>query len=389
MLQIALRMLFRDKAKYFGIIMGVTLASMVITQQGAIFIGLMSRTFGLLSDMGYPDIWVMDRKVQFIDDVKPLTDTELFRVRGTEGVAWAVPLYKGLIRARLENGVFQNCNVLGLDDATLIGGPPVMLQGHLEDLRRADAVIVDDVGASTRLARPAPPGSPPGTKPTPLRVGDTLELNDRRAIVVGICRSTRTFQSQPVIYTTYSRATRFAPRERKLLSFVLVKAAAGVDLADLCARISRETELAAYTRDQFKWITVDYFVANTGIPINFGIAVTLGFVIGTVITGFMFYSFTIDNLRYFGTLKAMGATDATLLSMIVLQSVIVGAIGFGLGAGIAALFGNVASGSALAFRLPWQLLFVSGCAVAVICVTSAVLSMRRVLTLEPAVVFKG
>ena len=58
----------------------------------------------------------------------------------------------------------------------------------------------------------------------PLKVGDTLELNDHRAVVVGICRVSRTFQSQPVVYTTYTRATTFAPRERKLLSFVLVSA---------------------------------------------------------------------------------------------------------------------------------------------------------------------
>src|SRR5206468_2223968 len=109
MYHIALAMLFRDKAKFFGIIMGVTLASLVITQQGAIFTGLMARTFAAISDMGDPDIWVMDPKVQFIDDIKPLQDTALYRVRGVEGVTFAAPLYKGLIRARLDNGEFQNC----------------------------------------------------------------------------------------------------------------------------------------------------------------------------------------------------------------------------------------------------------------------------------------
>lgn len=384
--RVALQMLFRDAAKYFGIVMGVTLASMVITQQGAIFVGLMSRTFALIADMGDPDIWVMDPKVQFIDDVKPLQATELYRVRGVEGVAWAAPLYKGLIRARLENGQFQNCNVIGLDDATLAGGPPAMVSGRLADLRQADAVIVDSVGAAGRLARaPATPGGPR----IPLRVGDTMELNDKRAVLVGISSNTRSFQSQPTIYTTYSRATVFAPRERKQLSFILVKAATGEDQAALCDRIGAATGLAAYTSREFKWKTVSYFVDNTGIPINFGIAVGLGFVIGTVITGFMFYSFTVDNLRYFGTLKAMGASDGTLLRMILLQAAVVGAIGWGLGVGAASLFGRSAEGTPLAFRLPWQLLFVSGSAVLIICTLSAMLSIRKVISLEPAVVFKG
>lgn len=383
---VALKMFFGDKAKFFGIIMGVTLASMVISQQGAIFTGIMTRTYAVVTDMPYPDIWVMDRKVQYIDDTKPLQDTELYRVRGVEGVAWAVPLYKGLIRARLESGQFQNCVLIGLDDATLIGGPADMAQGSLEDLRRADGVIVDEVGATTRLAKPA---DTPGGAPVPLKVGDTVEMNDHRAVVVGIARTTRSFQSQPTIFTTYSRATTFVPRERKLLSFVLVKATPGTDLSGLCATIARETGLAAYTGEQFKWLTVSYFIANTGIPINFGIAVALGLLIGTVITGFMFYSFTIDNIRYFGTLKAMGASNGRLLGMIVLQALIAGNIGFGMGIGIAAFLGWSARKSPLAFYMPWQLLVVAGGAVVVICVVSAVLSMRRVLTLEPAVVFKG
>src|SRR5918993_4113901 len=233
---VALKMLMGDRAKYLGIIMGLTFASLLITQQLGIFVGLMSRTFGFLTDTSLPDVWVMDEKVQFIDDIKPLQDTQLLRVRGISGVEWAVPLYKGLLKARLSNGNFQTCNVFGLDDATLIGGPPVMIEGNLADLRRSEAVIVDDVGAAEKLAHINPDGTT-----TPLKVGDTLELNDHRAVVVGICRVSRTFQSQPVIYTTYTRATRFAPRERKLLSFVVVKAKPGVGAQALADRINKNT----------------------------------------------------------------------------------------------------------------------------------------------------
>src|SRR3954453_10539946 len=170
---IAIKMLVGDRAKYLGIIMGLTFASLLITQQLAIFIGLMSRTYGAITDVGLPDIWVMDPKVQFIDDIKPLQETALYRVRGIEGVEWAVPLYKGLLKARLESGEFQTCNVLGLDDASLIGGPPEMTVGKLGDLRRSDAVIVDEYGAADKLAKVGPDG-----KKIPLKIGDTLELND-------------------------------------------------------------------------------------------------------------------------------------------------------------------------------------------------------------------
>src|SRR5205823_7191434 len=139
------------------------------------------------------------------------------------------------------------CIVLGLDDTTLIGGPPKMLKGRLADLRRADSIIVDSVGASTKLAREVP-GS---NKKRPLDVGDVMELNDHRATVVGICEVARTFQSQPVVYTTFSRAMTFAPRERRMLSFVLVKAKPGVDPKQLCKTIHERTGLAAYTQQGF------------------------------------------------------------------------------------------------------------------------------------------
>jgi putative ABC transport system permease protein len=344
----------------------------------------MTRTFGAVTDLSLPDIWVMDPKVQFIDDIKPLQDTELLRVRGISGVQWAVPLYKGLLKARLDNGNFQTCNVFGLDDATLIGGPPTMIQGNLADLRRSEAVIVDDVGAAGKLAKVAPDG-----KTTPIKIGDTLELNDHRAVVVGICRVSRTFQSQPVVYTTYSRATLFAPRERKLLSFVLVKAKPDENQKELCARITRTTGLAAYTREGFRDLTWKYFAKYTGIPINFGISVALGFIVGTAVAGQTFYNFTLDNLRHFGALKAMGTANGVLLRMILLQAVTVGVIGYGLGVGAASMFGFLTRNSELAFWLPWWLLLITAFAIMLICIASSLISILKVIKLEPAIVFKG
>ncbi|MDD1612660.1 MAG: ABC transporter permease [Methylococcaceae bacterium] len=383
---IALKMLMGDRGKYLGIVMGLTFASLIMTQQPAIFLGLMARSYSFISDVGLPDIWVMDPKVQFIDDIKPMQDTELYRVRGVAGVAWAVPLYKGLIKARLYDGTFQTCNLIGLDDATLIGGPPTILTGKLEDLRRSDGVIVDIEGATTKLAK-APRTN--GGKPVPLTIGDTLELNDRRAIVVGIAKTTRTFQSQPIVYTTYNRALLYAPRERKLLSFVLVKAKPGQNIDELTHRIQQTTGLAAYTQEQFKTLTYDYFMKNTGIPINFGISVTLGFIVGAAIAGQTFYNFTLENLRQFGVLKAMGTSNWVLLRMILLQAVLVGSIGYGMGVGLTALFGYAMRNTILAFKFPWQLLVFSGMGVSMICVFAALLSIRKVIMLEPAVVFKG
>jgi putative ABC transport system permease protein len=127
---------------------------------------------------------------------------------------------------------------------------------------------------------------------------------------------------------------------------------------------------------------------NTGIPINFGIAVVLGFVVGTAIAGQTFYNFTLDNLKQFGALKAMGCRNGQLLGMILLQSVIVGVVGYGLGVGAAAFIGWRARGTELAFYLPWQLLVFTGVAITLICMFASTLSMLKVIRLEPAIVFK-
>ncbi len=381
---VALKMLVSDRAKYLGILIGLTFASLLITQQLSIFVGLMARTFGFLSDTGHADIWVMDPKVQFIDDIKPLPETILYRVRSVSGVEWAVPLFKGLIKARLADGNFQTCNVVGLDDATLVGGPPEMVRGKLADLRRSDGVIVDEVGAADKLAKVGPDG-----KSVPLQIGDTLELNDHRAVVVGICKVTRTFLSQPMLYTTYSRALQFAPAERHLLSFIMVKAKPGENVGTVCERIHKTTRYAAFPSHQFKALTVSYYMKYTGIPINFGISVVLGFIVGTAIAGQTFFNFTLENLRYFGTLKAMGAADGTLLRMIVLQAALAGSIGYGLGVGAASLFGWAFKQTELAFQMPWQLLVLSAGAVILICVGSALISMLKVIRLEPAIVFRS
>ncbi|MEK7733209.1 MAG: ABC transporter permease [Planctomycetota bacterium] len=381
---VALKMLIGNRAKYLGIIVGLTFASLLITQQSAIFMGLMTRTFGFLSDTSVPDVWVMDPKVQYIDDLKPLKETESLRIRGIRGVAWAVPLYKGLLKARLPNGAFQTCIVVGLDDETLIGGPPAMLQGKLANLRHSDAIIVDGVAAKGRLANVTRDG-----KRVPLKIGDTMELNDHRAVVTGICEVSRTFQSQPVIYTTFSRSVAYAPPERKLMSFVMVKAKPGQDLQELCQRIRQTTGLAAYTKNDFKMLTVRYYLKYTGIPINFGITVCLGFIVGIAIAGQTFYNFTLDNIRYFGTLKAMGASNRLLLRMILLQASLVGSIGYVIGVGVASVLGTLSGKTELSFYLPWQLLVFSATAVMLICAISAVVSMRTVLKLEPAIVFQN
>ncbi len=382
----ALKMLFGDRAKYIGIVLGLSFASFIISQQSAIMVGILKRTYGFVTDTSQPTIWVCDPKVQYIDDIKPLKDTDLYRVRSVSGVSWAVPLFKGMIASRLKNGTFQTCVFLGIDDATLIGGPPVMLDGKITDLRLEDAVIVNRVGAKDKLASPGKKGA---KERVPLKVGDTMELNDHRAYVVGICDVSRTLQSQPVVYTTYDRATTFVPGQRKLLSFIIAQADPGITPEEACQRIRSQTGLAAYTPKQLKNLTLKYYAIYTGIVVNFGIAIILGFFIGIAIAGQTLYNFTIDNLPLFGVFKAMGANNKLLVKMVLLQALVVSGIGWGIGIGATALFGFLTRKTELSFSLPLYLYLFSGISILMISLLAALFSVRKVIKLDPAIVFKS
>jgi putative ABC transport system permease protein len=287
---VALRMLLGDRAKYFGLVFGIAFATMLMGQQTSIFCGLMLRTASQITDVGGVGIWVMDPELQNVDEVRPLTEGDLYRVRGVPGVAWAVRLHKSLARVRVEEGRYRTAVLLGLDDATLVGAPAEMVWGSLADLRGPDAVVIDEAGYSYLW---------PGETPRP---GRLLEMNDHRAVVVGTCKASPPFQTFPVVYTRFSQAARFVPRERNVVSFLLAGPEPGTSAAEVCGRIRERTGLQALTPDQFRWKTIGYYLRSTGIPVNFGITVSLGFIVGAVVAGQTFYLFVLENLRHFGAL---------------------------------------------------------------------------------------
>ncbi|MFO0870552.1 MAG: ABC transporter permease [Pirellulales bacterium] len=376
---VAWRMLVGDRSKYIGLILGIAFATHLMSQQVSIFMGIIKRTASQILDVSDADIWVMDNKVRFVDEVPGLPETDLQRVRGVPGVAWAARLYKGQVRVRLDDGNFRNVILFGLEDASLVGAPREMVVGSLADLRQPDAVLVDKAGYEYMW-----PGEP-------YRLGRVFYLNDRRAVLVGVCRASPPFTTLPVLYTRYSQATAFVPRERNLLSFVLARPVTGQRAEDVCRRIESQTGRMALTRDQFTWKTIRYFLSSTGIPVNFGITIGLGFLIGAAVTGQTFYLFTLENLKQFGALKAMGVSNPRLIGMILLQAVLVGLLGYGIGIGLTALFfvaTNPITHLAGLYMTPAAALGVAG-AILVIIVLTALVSIRRVLVLEPAVVFRG
>jgi putative ABC transport system permease protein len=387
---IALKMLLGNRPKFYAIVFGISFACMLMTQQLSIFVGLMRNTSSQIRDIQGADIWVMDPSVQFIEDVTPRAEIDLYRVRSVPGVKWAVRLYKSQATAQLEKGNFKTFSLIGLDDQTLVGAPAEMLparepdgqmrKGEVGDLRWTDGFILDERGHQFLF-----PGQP-------LHTGWTVELNDRRAVCVGICKSSPSFQTFPICYTLYSRALLYAPQERRTMSFILAKGDDGVPTQKICDRIAKDTGLMALTQDGFSWRTIGYYMSRTGIPINFGITVALGFIIGAAIAGQTFYLFTLDNLKQFGALKAMGVSNWSIIRMVLLQGLVVGALGYAIGIGMASvteeIIARTVKGIPPAMYMVWWIPLTSAGAASLIVIGSALLSLSRVIRLEPASVFR-
>lgn len=387
MYSIALKMLIGDRARYIMLVSALAFAALLMTQQIGVFIGLMYWTTAVIRNTDVP-IWVMDAKVEQVNDPSPLRDIDLSRVRSVSGVAWAVPFYVAMQQARLADGRYKDVLLIGLDSATLIGAPSVILEGRLEDLRQAHGVILDDVGLDQ--LNQAGKSILHQTFP-PLKLGSYFEINDHEARIVGICKAERSFYGHPYVFTTYERALEFAPKVRRNLSFILVKPASNVSPAELAERIKKETGLKAILERDFFWDTIIWFWDNTGIPMSFGTTILLGFIVGVAVSGQTFYTFILENMGNLGALKAMGASNKLLRRMLLLQALTAGFIGYGIGVGLTSIFGfsSFLSEGEVPFYLSYEVLLVTLALILIICIAAALIGIRKISKLDAAEVFRG
>ena len=378
MLWIAIRMLTGDAQKFYGLVFGIAFSTLLITQQLTIFVNLVERGASGVYNVGSPDVWVMDPVSRTTEVNYAMPSTALDKVRSVPGVEWAVPHLRAAASVRSGSGDLEGVAIIGVDDATLIGLPKNMVEGSIDVLSQPDSVIIDDTG----LLRLFENGEDP--------IGQRLELNDQRAVIRGIADAIPSFTSQVTLYTKDSAALRYVPGTRNRLSFVLVGADEGVTPAELVERIESTTGLRARTRDDFAQDGIDFIIENTGIPLNFGITVALGFIVGVAIVGLTFSLFIRDNIKQFGALKAIGVTNRKIRGMVTMQAALVGLIGYGLGVlGTVGFMWSFSSNPFFkGFYIPWQIPLISLTAVVIILALTGWLALRNVLKTEPASVFR-
>jgi putative ABC transport system permease protein len=379
MFLIALKMLFHDRAKYMGLVIGEAFSTLLINQQMGIFLGLLSRAGSIISDIPEANIWVMDPGVKNLDTIFPLRDTELGRIRGVPGVKWAVPLFKSVATIRTAAGELESATLIGVDDSSLIGVPSQVVMGDVEELRRPDAVAVSKDGFG-RVWRGET-----------ISLGKSVELNDRRAVVVAIVKDSPKFTSSITFFTRYSQALQYTNNGRNQMSFVLAEAEQQQTPEQVAEAIFNRTGLQALTSTAFREKAIRYVIDNTGIPVSFATVIGLGVLVGVCVVGLMFNLFVLENLRHFAVLKALGTRNSKLISMVLLQAAVVGFVGFSLGLFGAAAFFEFAGRNPnfSGFYLPWQIGIASGAVAAVIICLASMVALRRLLFVDPAIVFRG
>jgi putative ABC transport system permease protein len=379
MIGVALKMLMGDPVKYFGLIFGIGFATLLMTQQVSIFIGLLTWGANPVLDVRQAQVWVMDPRVKQPDQGQPVSDQMLYSVRSVDGVAWAVPYFRATATLKTVDGQLAAVTLVGVDNQSMVGLPEENLDAVMTAIRGRNTMVLDR--NTTHLIWPD------GRNP----VGQVAEINDNRVVVSGLTTSLTNFSGLPTAYMKYTDAIAITPPERNKLSFVLVQAQDGISPQELATRIEQGTGLKALTRDQFAAAGTQFIVENTGIPISFGTAIGLGVLVAIVITGLTLAMFIQENMKNFGALKAIGVTNGQILAMVLSQSLFVGFIGFGLGIGGTAAFLHfgAADPSLRGFKMLGEVIGGSAFVIFLIVTGSALFSVRRVLKMDPAIVFRG
>lgn len=374
-LKLAFKLLVNDKAKFTGLLIGITFAVFLMIAMTSMFAGVLNRASSTVINIDAP-VWVMDPSVNTVANTIGMPDYTLDAVRSMQGVAYAVPLFSGGALVKLADGSYQSVSVLGLDDTSLYGRPQ-MEKGQIENIYAENAFLVVHDSEFAKLNSP--------------RVGTEFELNDHRGVFVGIAKVTTSgLFGVPTLYTTYERAIQYIPNPRNTISYILVqpKSTAAIPL------IQQQVQSLGYlalTKQQFIRRISDFYTYQTALGLNIMLMTTISFIVGLSISGQTFYTFILENLEKFGALKAIGAKSRELVSMIIFQASFTGLIGYGLGIGICTCVVGLAR-----LRIPdyasmitFPNLFLALSMMLIIAAISGYIGVRKVLRIEPFEIFRG
>lgn len=374
MVSIARKNLFHDRTRLAITLLGITFAVVLMFFDVGAYFGFVNNA-SVLIDHSPADIWITSENNLNFDSSRPFSETKLNKVKEVDGILWAEKLIMTWGLMKLKNGGTESVQIIGFHPDTGIGGPWKLREGRLRDVKQGNGIIVDE-SSLRRL------GS--------LRVGDRIEIFQTRVKIVGISQEVKSFTTYPIVFTTQATAKKLSRIIRDdQTTFILAKVAPGHSVERVAEKLRRISGVDVYTRGEFSWKTQRYWIIQTGMGVGFGLTALLGFMVGTIIVGQTIYSSTVEHLREFGTLKAIGATNADLYRIILQQALINACAGYALGVILTTGARSLYEAAGVTMAITPALRVVMFGVTLLMCLGSSLISIRKATRVDPVIVFKA
>jgi putative ABC transport system permease protein len=371
---LAWRNLVHDKVRLIVTVTGVVFAVVLIVVEFGLFLGFTTTTSSVI-DRSRADLWITAARVPYIEMGIPYSERKLSTVLATPGVGHATKYIVRFAQWQRRDGQQESVQIVGVDPDQALGAPWNVVEGRAADLKLPDNVFVDELYK---------------TKLGVSRVGDVFEIRGHRARVAGFTSGIRSFTTSPYVFTSFKSAQDFATIAEDQTVFILVQAAHGQDVDALRSRLlARIKDVDVLTTAEFSSKTRFYWMFTTGAGVAVLLAALLGLVVGVVVVAQTIYATTMDHLREYGTLKAMGATNGYLYRVIIQQAVISAVAGYALAMVVSTFVVRGSAKGGAAILLPWPMAVGMLGLTIVMCTLAALVSINKVTRLDPATVFKG
>jgi putative ABC transport system permease protein len=373
---LARRNLFHDRIRFAVTLTGIVFALVLIIIQFGLFLGFTTTTSNNIDHSG-ADIWIVFHGVGYFDTGRMFSERKFYEVLSVPGVQQAEKYIQNFAYWKKPDGGVENVQVIGFRPGSGLGEPWNVVEGSVLDVKLEDGVIVDELYKE---------------KLGVSKIGDRVEIGDHRARVVGFTRGIRSFTTSPFVYTSFKNALNYTRPEARedQLAYILVTVAPGVRSREVLESLrARLTDVDIYTREEFSRRTRFYWMFTTGAGLAVLTAALMGLVVGVAVVAQTIYAATMDHIREYGTLKAMGATNGYLYRVLIEQAAWSAVLGYAF-AMFAAHFIVEASekGGALILLPPAMKIAMLVLAV-FMCIAAALVSINKVTRLDPAMVFRG
>lgn len=372
-LLIAWRNLVHDRVRLVVTLVGILFSVVLMALQSGFLIGYASTASSLVDHAG-ADLWIAAKGARNVDEAVDIASRFRFRALEVPDVAEAQEYIVRYSVWKRPDGGSDSVILVGFDLALRYGGPWSIAAGTIEDLEQPDAIMIDTLYKA---------------KLGVTRLGQVVEINGRRARVVGFTHGIRTFTQAPYVFTSFKNAQTFGGLREDRTKYILVTLAPGADREqvrrELAARLPEcdVLDAAAFSRS-----TQRYWLLSTGAGLALVLTAALGLVVGIMIVAQTLYASTIDRLPEYATLRAIGASNRYLYRIIIQQAVISGAIGYAMGIAMAAVVVALAHNSDVALLLPGELALALAGVTLVMCIGAALISIQKVTGIDPVSVFK-